>query len=158
MPWTKTHGLGKTRIYRIWSCMRNRCNNPKHSEYHRYGGRGIAVCSEWDDVRRFAEWAKENGYADDLTIDRIDNDKGYAPDNCRWIPKREQAANRCTSHLVTSKGETHNLREWAKITGIDEGTLRRRISILKWDTEKALTTPTRKHKTYEKKQKVCDSL
>lgn len=88
------HGLSGHRIYIIWSNMKQRCNNPKAHEYAAYGGRGITVCDEWlHDVKVFYDWAMANGYRDDLTIDRIDNDKGYSPDNCRWATKEQQYSN-----------------------------------------------------------------
>ena len=88
------HGITGHRLYTIWANMKQRCNNPKAHEYAAYGGRGIKVCDEWlHDVKAFYDWAMANGYADNLTIDRIDNDKGYHPNNCRWIPKAEQYSN-----------------------------------------------------------------
>ena len=89
------HGVG-SRLYRIWTNMKTRCTNPHDDyKYSRYGGRGITVCRQWlDDYGAFREWALVNGYSDDLTIDRIDNDKGYEPDNCRWATKSAQAYNR----------------------------------------------------------------
>lgn len=78
------------RLYNIWSCMRQRCNNPKHTAARWYHDKGIRLCDEWEsDFMRFQSWAFSNGYRDDLTIDRIDSDKGYSPDNCRWIPLTE---------------------------------------------------------------------
>lgn len=85
----------RTRLYRIWQNMKSRCTNQRFTSYPYYGGRGITVCSEWlTDFAAFRDWALSNGYADDLTIDRIDVNKGYSPDNCRWATKSDQSSNR----------------------------------------------------------------
>jgi len=85
----------KTRLYGIWHGMKSRCKNPNHNSYENYGGRGIKLCDEWtDDFISFEAWAVENGYTDDLTIDRIDNDGDYTPDNCKWSTRMEQQQNR----------------------------------------------------------------
>lgn len=107
------------RLYKIWSGMRNRCNNPRYKYYESYGGRGIKVCQEWDnDFISFMNWAIENGYKDDLTIDRINNYGDYEPSNCRWASPKIQANNKRTNVLITYHGETHTISEWADITGI----------------------------------------
>lgn len=91
---TRTHGREPRRIYRIWSGMLNRCNNPNNGRYKHYGGRGITVCGEWHDFTAFRDWALSHGYREDLSIDRINNDGNYEPDNCRWATAKEQAQNK----------------------------------------------------------------
>lgn len=123
-----THGLRNTRLHRIWSEMKTRCYNKKNKSYEMYGGRGIIVCEEWlHNFQAFYDWAMANGYRDDLTIDRINNDKGYSPDNCRWITQKEQQNNRRNNRTITHNGETHTISEWAEIYEINPHTLRDRI-------------------------------
>jgi hypothetical protein len=89
----KTHGLTNTRLFSIWQNMRNRCNNKNADFYMNYGGRGITVCNEWNGAfLSFYEWALSNGYEESLTIDRIDNNDGYKPENCQWISKAENSS------------------------------------------------------------------
>ena len=92
---TRKHGLAKKeRLYNIWVCMKQRCRDENASNYRYYGGRGISVCDEWrSDYTKFREWALSHGYKDDLTIDRIDVNENYCPENCRWITIAEQQRN-----------------------------------------------------------------
>ncbi len=144
-----THGFSdKERLYTIWLRMRQRCNSPSDKGYPYYGGRGISVCEEWNtDYSSFRKWALAEGYTDSLTLDRIDNNCGYSPENCRWVDKKTQANNRRTNRIIEWNGEQHTLSEWAGITGIGWSTIRVRLE-KGWSVEKALTTPVRRHKEY----------
>ena len=100
----KTHGMKGTRLYSIFSGMNDRCYNEKSSNYHNWGERGVGICTEWlNDRGLFFSWALENGYKEDLTIDRIESDKGYCPSNCRWVNKEAQAQNRRKQEGCSSK-------------------------------------------------------
>lgn len=124
---TKNGKLSKEdRIYKIWCGMKKRCTNTMATKWNRYGGRGISICKEWEDFFVFKEWALSNGYADNLSIDRIDNDGNYSPENCRWATAKEQSNNTSRNHVVTINGEPHTLSEWSAITGINAGTLWKR--------------------------------
>ena len=141
----KSHGKQPSRLYRIWSNMKNRCTNPNADNYLFYGGRGIKVCDEWrDDFIPFRDWAIANGYTDKLTLDRIDNDGNYEPSNCRWETHLHQCNNTRRNHLLTFQGETHTISEWARIVGMRPDTLERRINHRGWSVEKALTTRVRR--------------
>ena len=112
---TKTHGMRYTRLYTIYRDMRSRCENPNHMKYRYYGLRGIKVCQEWrEDPAAFFLWAQSNGYRDDLTIDRIDTDKGYQPDNCRWADKFQQNNNQRSNVRIEYNGIVHTLAEWCR--------------------------------------------
>jgi len=149
----QTHGLSKKneRLFTIWVSMRGRCFNKENQDYKRWGARGITVCDEWLNYENFYYWAIENGYADNLSIDRIDNDGNYEPLNCRWSTKKDQANNRRNNRYITINGETKTLSQWYDICDIDRNTVQSRVYYLKWDYVKALTTPPRKK---EKRQGV----
>lgn len=117
------HGGASTRLYRLWVDIKQRCNNPNTKHYHRYGGRGITVCKEWaEDFACFYQGVGESP-APGMTLDRIDNSRGYEPGNTRWATRKEQANNRSTNVVLTHNGETHTLKEWAKIRGEKYGLL-----------------------------------
>lgn len=135
-----SHGRYNTRLYSVWSNMITRCYNPNSQKYPHYGGRGISVCEEWRTFSVFCEWALNNGYTDDLTIDRIDVNGNYEPANCRWVSWIVQERNRTNNHVVTLNGQTKCLTEWCNIYGISRGTVGTRIH-RGWSVEDALTTP-----------------
>lgn len=138
-----THGQAHTRIYNIWNMMVARCHRKNTKGYPEYGGRGITVCDEWrNSFQSFYLWAMANGYNDELSIDRVDNDKGYFPDNCRWATKYVQSNNKRSNRTIEYKGETHTVAEWAKIFGIKYATLRKRF-VSGWNAEEAFHTPVK---------------
>lgn len=133
----KTHGQSRTRLYRIWTGMKTRCNNPNAPAYTDYGGRGIAICPEWQTFLPFYAWAITNGYNNALEIDRIDNDQGYSPDNCRWATRIWQARNKRTS--IKYKGKP--LKVWCQELNLNYRTIRARIIEGGWQAGEALSTP-----------------
>ena len=123
------HGLTNSSLYTKWSGMIQRCCNTNSANFYRYGGRGITVCDEWkNNFISFYNWAINNGYSDELTIDRIDNNKGYYPDNCRWITRKQQMSNTRNNHYITYNGVTHILTFWAKLLNVNVETLRYRVN------------------------------
>jgi len=133
------HGQHHRREYNIWKGMLHRCHNPESKDFPRWGGRGITVCERWrESVLNFIEDMSEcpgPGYS----IDRIDNDRGYTPDNCRWATQREQGRNTRVNHLITHNGETLTLVEWSERTGIGRHTIAKRLGKYGWSVERALT-------------------
>lgn len=91
--------MRKNSLYLSWTNMKQRCLNPNHPKYHRYGGRGIKICDEWLDIVGFSEWAKKSGWENGLTIDRIDNNGDYCPENCRWISRTENSRKKATTKI-----------------------------------------------------------
>ena len=133
------HGKTHTRLYQIWYGMKRRCYNEKDSSFKFYGLKGITVCPEWQhDYKCFEEWAETNGYENNLTIDRIDGNKGYSPDNCRWVSRKLQAENRSTSIFITLNGKTQTLTDWCKELQLNYSTTYTRIKRDGWSIGKAL--------------------
>lgn len=123
----KTHGMSKTRVYNIWCLMRYRCSVKTRPDYKYYGGRGITVYEKWLAFEEFYKWAKENGYSDELSIDRIDNSKGYSPENCRWATVEEQRNNMRSNRNFMVFGEILTLTQITKKYRININTLRYRL-------------------------------
>lgn len=142
------HGL-HSRLYRIWRCIKFRCYQKSHEAYPRYGGKGILVCDEWHEYINFRDWALSAGYNDDLTIDRIDNCKGYCPENCRWATRKQQANNRTDNLFLTIDGETKTASEWLfdERCCVSKSVLYTRIA-KGWDSKKAVFEKSNKKYTY----------
>lgn len=122
------HGLSNTRLHSIWRSIQGRCYNPKNKSFHFYGGRGIKVCNEWLlDFMSFYNWSINNGYQENLTIDRIDSNKNYCPENCRWVDRTQQANNTRRNRLIEHNGEIKTLSEWSKILDFNYSTVQTRM-------------------------------
>lgn len=135
------HGESKSRLYKIWAGIKSRCYDKQSRSYHKYGQRGIVVCQEWrDSYESFKAWSVANGYTEELTLDRKDNDGNYCPENCRWATQKEQQNNRRNNHLLTYDGETLTVSQWNEKLGFPKGTISQRLNKLGWSVEKALTT------------------
>ena len=135
------HGMSKTRLYSIWCDIKDRCENKNKDCYKNYGGRGIQICDEWKaDFMNFYNWAMDNGYNDKLTIERINVDGNYCPENCKWATMLEQANNKTNTFYLTYKNETKPLRYWSDKTGIPPRTLYRRYR-LGWKVEDIIEKP-----------------
>ena len=146
----KKHGKFGTRLYNIWCSMKSRCYYKNQKCYKNYGGRGIKVCSDWkDNFNNFYEWAMKNGYSPEAkygecTLDRINVEKDYSPENCRFTSMKQQQNNRRNNKMITYKGETKSIAEWGRILNIPKEILWYRICKAKWETEKAFLTSTTK--------------
>lgn len=114
----KTHGMSGTRLYHVWFQMKSRCENLKDKDFQYYGERGISVCEEWQEFEPFMEWATNNGYGEGLTIERKDNDAGYSPDNCCFIPANKQASNQRKTRHVYLGGVKMSAKEASEKSGI----------------------------------------
>lgn len=138
-----THGKRNTRLYCIWVSMKQRCYNKNNKDFVKYGSRGIKICDEWlNDFMSFYNWSMENSYKEDLTIDRINNNRNYEPSNCRWTTIKKQSNNRRTNRFITYKGETKSLTELAEEYNINASTFSDRLE-RGWTLEQALTISTK---------------
>lgn len=127
--------------------MISRCHNKDDKQFNDYGGNNILVCDEWkSDFKAFLQWAVLNGYSENLTIDRINNSKGYNPLNCRWVTPKQQANNRTNNILISWNGEIKTLMQWSEFTGIHRSTLQQRIFKLKWPLDIAMTKTPQNNK------------
>lgn len=134
-----THHKSNTRLYHTWQQAKDRCYNKNNKDYQDYGGRGIAVCQEWkDDFIAFYDWATENGYRDDLTLNRVDVNSNYTPDNCRWLTIKQQNRNKRNNKNYTINGETKCLAEWCEILNLKYNRIYNRIHKYHWPIERAL--------------------
>ena len=132
------HGLCKTRIYRIWRKMKERCLKEYCKGYKKYGGRGITICQEWlDDFMSFYDWSMANGYTDELTIDSIDYNGNYEPSNCRWVTQSVQQNNRGNNKKYLYNGEYLTIPQISRLTGVNKCTLWYRLNKYGYDLEKA---------------------
>lgn len=141
------YGDSRERIHNIWYLIKYRCEDETSPTYRHYGGRGIKMCQEWSDgidgYWKFKTWSLDNGYADNLTIDRIDNDGCYSPENCRWVDHSVQGNNKRNNIILEYDGREQTLSQWARELGVPMKSLHRRIRGLGWDVERAFTQPYR---------------
>lgn len=134
--------IRKKKLQGVWQMMKRRCFYPDYPKYVSYGARGITMCKEWLNFKNFMEWSLTNGYEVGLSIDRIDNDKDYCPQNCRWVDRYVQQNNMRSNRFLEMNGEKHTVSEWARITHINRRNIYYRLN-KGWSTERALTIPTR---------------
>ena len=120
--------------------MKDRCYNPKNKKYALYGAENKQVCDEWQEFEPFYEWAMENGYKENLTIERIDGTKGYNPKNCKWASYTEQNNNKRDNHYLTYNGETKTIAQWAREKDFPRSTIDNRLRY-GWNDDKILSTP-----------------
>lgn len=133
-----THNLTNHPLYNTFKRMKRRCLNPKDKNYASYGGRGIAICKEWlNDVSLFVEWSTKNGWKRGLSIDRIDNDGNYTPENCRWVDQKTQCNNTRRTKFLVFKGRRQSITQWAEEFNLDPSNVGRRLKN-GWTIEEAL--------------------
>lgn len=149
----KKHNMSKTRLYNIWAGIKARCCHKSQPAYKSYGGRGIKMFDDWkDSFENFSKWAFLRGYDDTMTIERIDVNGDYCPENCKWIPFSEQAKNRRSNILFEYNGETHCLSKWCEIYQKDYDFVYNRIHKNKWSFERAMFEPVHTEKRNKQAQ------
>lgn len=133
-------------LYDVWRTIKRRCYDRSYKDFGRYGGRGITMCKEWkEDYMSFYNWALAHGWKKGLTLDRVCNERGYSPYNCKFVSRRVQANNRSTNTKIKANGMEHTIAQWSRINHIEETTIIQRIT-RGWDPAKAVTTPSREYK------------
>lgn len=138
-----SHGMSSSALYFIWQGIRDRCFNPNSDSYKNYGERGITMCERWSES--FEAFASDMGEpSKGMTIERIDNDGDYSPENCRWASRQEQVRNTRHNRMITFDGQTMCMSEWAEKTGISYSAISQRLNRLGWSVDRALTTPNRR--------------
>lgn len=142
------------RLKSIWSSTHERCERKSHNHYRLYGGRGISVCDKWNEYLPFAKWAFSNGYAPNLTLDRIDVDGNYEPSNCRWITMDEQMSNKRNNRYIEYNGNKYTVAALSRVLNMNDSTLRERLN-LGWSPEKATTQPIRLRTRGARMSKIC---
>ena len=133
----RIHHPESERLLRIWRAMLHRCYKETDEHYDYYGGRGIKVCDDWHDFETFQKWALANGYADNLTIDRLDGNKDYCPENCSWATMTVQNNHKSDTKWLTYKGKTQSLSDWCRELGLDYFRTKTRLNSLGWSVEDA---------------------
>lgn len=142
-----THRMSKSRLYQKWASIKNRCYYKSAQNYRNYGARGIKMCDEWaNSFEKFRDWAFQSGYRDDLTIERIDFNGNYCPENCTWIPRSAQSSNTRRCVIITYNGKTQNLNDWCKELNLDYKRINNRIKKLGWSFERAISEPVNVNK------------
>lgn len=132
------HGLRHSRLYSIWANMKTRCYNVNDPHYQRWGGKGVQMCDDWrNNFKSFYDWSMSHGYADDLTIDRIDGRGGYEPSNCRWVTIAENNRNKPNVRHLTYNGKTQTIGQWTKELGLGKETIRERLK-RGWSEQEAI--------------------
>lgn len=142
------HGeaTNQTRLYRIWAAMKARCTNRNHAAFRLYGAKGVKVCDEWQKFEAFRDWANKHGYSATLTIDRIDSNGDYEPQNCRWVTQKVQSNNTSRNHYVEAFGKKLTIAQWANESMIPSRTIWARLNVLKWSNEDAVSIPVKRRR------------
>lgn len=143
---TKINGVAlyKQPWYGSYRSMMDRCYRKTAKNYKFYGGRGNTVCEEWHEPENFAKWASESGYKKGLWLDRIDTNGDYCPENCKWSTPQEQANNRRNNNVLTYRGESHTLAEWARILGVKKSLIKTRVWY-GWSPERVIEQEVERH-------------
>lgn len=153
------HGGARDRLYGVWCSMKRRCDTPSCAGYKNYGGRGIKVCAEWrDDYRAFKDWAFAHGYDEnskkgECTLDRIDVNGDYCPENCRWITMKEQSNNKRNNHCFEYQGKTYTASELADMAGLEYHTFLKRMEY-GWDIETAMSVPSLRRESFDERRQT----